>query len=299
MTTLKIIRKTTLVGSLANIMLAIMKIGAGVVSGSQALVADGVHSFSDLLTDLAVLVGAQFWTRPADDDHPYGHQRYETLTNVVIGAVLIVVALGIVGDSIARIGQGQGSSPSHLALLAAVLSIVTKEVLYRWTMKHAKQIRSSALSANAWHHRSDAFSSLPVLVSVLAANFVSNELYLDQIAAIVVAVMIIKSAVEIVWPSLTEILEQSAGEHVIEHIHELAAKHDDIREIHALRTRRIGGQIFVDFHLLVDAHLSIQAAHDISEGFNKEVLREVEEVSDVMIHIEPFNECESLTEWAK
>lgn len=169
--TVQVIRKATWIGSIANIILAVVKITIGKLTNSQALIADGVHSFSDLVTDAAILIGAKFWTAPADKEHPYGHGRFETLTNIFIGILLAFVGIGIGWESLHSISQEQHNSPSLLAFGAAVASIVVKEILYRWTVIQAKKVNSRALFANAWHHRSDALSSLPVAIAVIA-NYV-------------------------------------------------------------------------------------------------------------------------------
>ncbi|WP_439899327.1 cation diffusion facilitator family transporter [Photobacterium kishitanii] len=172
-TAVKLIQKVTWVGSIANIALAFIKITVGKLTGSQALIADGVHSFSDLVTDTAIIIGSRYWTAPADTEHPYGHGRFETLTNIFIGFILAIVGIGIGWDSLHSISTQSHSQPGILAFSAAVASIVVKEALYRWTAIQAKSINSRALYANAWHHRSDALSSLPVAIAVIAKLFFS------------------------------------------------------------------------------------------------------------------------------
>lgn len=207
---LKLIHKATWVGSIANVALALLKITVGKVTGSQALIADGVHSFSDLVTDTAILIGSRYWTAPADKEHPYGHGRFETLTNIFIGVILAIVGIGIGWDSINSIGNEAKTNPGMLAFGAAVASILVKEILYRWTVVQAKKINSRALHANAWHHRSDALSSLPVAIAVIANYFVPDLHYLDQVAALLVTAMILKAAFEILWPAIMEITEAEA-----------------------------------------------------------------------------------------
>ncbi|MDR9829421.1 MULTISPECIES: cation diffusion facilitator family transporter [Vibrio] len=288
MKTIEAIRKITLIGALVNIILAIVKIVVGSVSGSSALVADGVHSFSDLLTDAVVLFGAQYWIAPADAKHPYGHYRYETMCNLIIGTLLLFTAAGIAWDSIDRIGSSEAVAPSMWALVAALGSIGAKELLYRWTFRCANDVGSSALRANAWHHRSDALSSVPVVLSVIAAPFVPEYYYLDQIAALLVTAMILKGAVSIVLPSLQEITERSAGQEVIGRIQQHAAEHNDVKEVHAIRSRRAGNATFVDFHLLVQPDLTVREGHDIAKDFKLRLMKESNEMLDIIIHIEPY-----------
>ncbi|SMY35109.1 cation diffusion facilitator family transporter [Photobacterium andalusiense] len=285
----KLIQKVTWVGSIANIALAFIKITIGKLTGSQALIADGVHSFSDLVTDTAILIGSRYWTAPADKEHPYGHGRFETLTNIFIGFILAIVGIGIGWDSLHSISTQSHSQPGILAFSAAVLSIVVKEVLYRWTAIQAKSINSRALYANAWHHRSDALSSLPVAIAVITNYFFPTFHYLDQIAALIVTAMILKASFEILWPAILELTEAKADSDIEKQIQAYAAEDKDIKEVHAIRSRRTGSNILLDFHLLVDPEMSVEHAHNITENFKTHLLNELNEVVDIIIHIEPYN----------
>jgi len=284
-----LIRKATWVGSIANVALALLKITVGKITGSQALIADGVHSFSDLVTDTAILIGSRYWTAPADKEHPYGHGRFETLTNIFIGIILAIVGIGIGWDSINSIGNEAKTNPGMLAFGAAIASILVKEILYRWTVIQAKKINSRALHANAWHHRSDALSSLPVAIAVIANYFVPDLHYLDQVAALLVTAMILKAAFEILWPAIMEITEAEADSDIENKIQQYASENSDIREVHAIRSRRTGSSILLDFHLLVDPDMSVDKAHEITEDFKSHILKHLDEVIDVIIHIEPYN----------
>ncbi|MGF1759219.1 cation diffusion facilitator family transporter [Photobacterium sagamiensis] len=286
-TPVKLIQKATWVGAIANVALALLKITVGKLTGSQALIADGVHSFSDLVTDTAILIGSRYWTAPADKEHPYGHGRFETLTNIFIGVLLAIVGIGIGWNSIDSIGHESNTTPGMLAFWAAVASILVKEVLYRWTVIQSKKINSRALYANAWHHRSDALSSLPVAIAVIANYFVPDLHYLDQIAALLVTAMILKAAFEILWPAIVEITEAEADSEIEAKIQRYAKQERDIREVHAIRSRRTGSMILLDFHLLVDPEMSVEKAHTITENFKSHILKQIDEVVDVIIHIEP------------
>ncbi|PSU81542.1 cation diffusion facilitator family transporter [Photobacterium phosphoreum] len=288
-TAVKLIQKVTWVGSIANIALAFIKITIGKLTGSQALIADGVHSFSDLVTDTAILIGSRYWTAPADKEHPYGHGRFETLTNIFIGFILAIVGIGIGWDSLYSISSESHSEPGMLAFSAAVVSIVVKEVLYRWTAIQAKSINSRALYANAWHHRSDALSSLPVAIAVIVNYFFPTFHYLDQIAALIVTVMILKAAFDILWPAILELTEAKADSDIEKQIQAYAAEDKDIKEVHAIRSRRTGSTILLDFHLLVDPEMSVERAHNITEHFKTHLLNKLDEVVDIIIHIEPYN----------
>lgn len=285
---IKVIYRATWVGSIANVILAVLKITVGKITGSQALVADGVHSFSDLITDTAILIGSRYWTAPADKEHPYGHGRFETLTNIFIGVLLALVGIGLGWDAVSALGHEESTPPSMLAFWAAMASIIVKEVLYRWTIVQAKLIKSRSLHANAWHHRSDALSSLPVAVAVIANIFIPDLNYLDQVAALIVTAMILKAAFEILWPAINELTDAEADSELNDKILHYAEQDPDIREVHAIRNRRTGSSILLDFHMLVDPILNVETAHTISENFKSHLLKELDEVVDVIIHIEPY-----------
>ncbi|WP_046219944.1 cation diffusion facilitator family transporter [Photobacterium halotolerans] len=287
----KTIRTVTLVGAILNVFLAVVKIGVGKVAGSQALVADGVHSFSDLITDAVILFGSRYWMAPADSNHPYGHGKFETLANVFIGLMLALVGIGLGWDSIETLSDTAPPAPGMLAFYAAVAAIVMKEVLYRWTMQKAKHIQSGALRANAWHHRSDALSSVPVAVAVIANAIFPSLKYLDQIAALLVTGMILKAAFEIIWPALKELTDARGSEEVEKRLVQLADEDGDIREIHAIRSRQTGGSLLLDCHILVDPEMTIEHAHGISERFKMTIITQMDNVIDVVIHIEPYT-CE-------
>ncbi|PSW05134.1 cation diffusion facilitator family transporter [Photobacterium lipolyticum] len=293
-TPVKLIQRVTWIGAIANVALALLKITVGKLTGSQALIADGVHSFSDLVTDTAILIGSRYWTAPADKEHPYGHGRFETLTNIFIGVLLAIVGIGIGWNSIDSIGQESTTTPGMLAFWAAIASILVKEVLYRWTVIQSKKINSRALYANAWHHRSDALSSLPVAIAVSANYFVPDLYYLDQIAALLVTAMILKAAFEILWPAIVEITEAEADSEIEAKIQHYAKQDSDIREVHAIRSRRTGSIILLDFHLLVDPVMSVDKAHTITENFKSHILKQIDEVVDVIIHVEPYTCAERL-----
>ena len=291
---LKTIRKATWIGSIANIVLAIVKITVGKLTGSQALIADGVHSFSDLVTDAAILIGAKYWSAPPDKEHPYGHGRFETLTNIFIGFLLALVGIGIGWEAIHSLGQAPEKPAGILALIVALLSIAVKESLYRWTLTQAKQVKSRALHANAWHHRSDALSSLPVVIAVAIGAIFPHIHYLDQLAACIVMVMILKAAFDILWPAILELTDVEADQAIDNKIQEYASNNPQIKEVHAIRNRRTGSSILVDFHLLVDRTMNVEEAHTISENFKRYILEHMDEVTDVIIHIEPYTCAERI-----
>lgn len=279
------IRKVTLVGSVLDLLLAVAKLIIGFASHSQALIADGVHSLSDLATDAMVLIAAKHGSRDADESHPYGHGRIETLATVVLGIALVLVAIGIGWDAVRRLFAPEELwQPGIWALVVAGISVVSKEWVYHYTMRVAKRLRSDMLKANAWHSRTDAISSIVVMVGV--AGTMAGLPYLDAIAAVGVALMIAKIGWDLGWNSLHELVDTALEEQQVEAIREVIKTVDGVRATHMLRTRRSGGDALVDVHILVDPQLSVSEGHFVSETVEKRLLDEVPEVQDVLVHID-------------
>lgn len=280
------IRRITLIGSAVDLLLGIAKIFGGVYANSQALIADGVHSFSDLATDAIVLYAMKHSAREADEAHPYGHGRIETLATVLLGIALIAVAIGIALDAIDRLFHTERLlQPGTLALLIAVLSVVAKEVVYHYSMILARKYRSNLLKANAWHSRSDAISSVIVVVGVLGS--MAGLTYLDAIAAVGVALMIAKIGWDLSVHSLRELIDTGLDPDRVEAIRKTILGVDGVKSLHVLRTRRMGGDALVDVHIQVNPRLSVSEGHHISETVRGRVIKEVDEVTDVMVHIDP------------
>ncbi len=281
-------KRVTWIGMVANIMLSVFKFVAGLVGHSQAMVADAVHSFSDLSTDIAVLVGIKYWASPADEDHPYGHERIESIVTAFIALALFAVGLGIAYNGIVTAFEPDTKSPEAIALVAAFISIITKEWLYRWTVKKGKAIDSSSVVANAWHHRSDAMSSIPALVAVALAMAHPTLAFFDHVGAVVVAVFIIKVSFDILKPVVMELSDKGASRSQINAIDSLAMKIDGVKEVHSIRSRRVGKGYFVDLHVLVDGKMSVQDGHDIARSVKNELLDKGPKVLDVIVHLEPY-----------
>lgn len=278
--------RTAIVGALVNVMLSVVKIGTGVLGQSQALIADGIHSLSDLLSDLLVLLAGKHALQGPDSDHPYGHARYETVATLVLGFLLIAVAIGIAWDASLRLfSPAELLHPGPLALAAAILSILVKEWLYWWTLAKAKRVRSDLLRANAWHHRTDAISSVIVLVGI--AGTMAGLPYLDAIAAILVALMIAQIAWGLGWSAVSELVDAGLDPGRLEAIRETIRSVGGVRDIHMLRTRRHGGDASADVHVLVDPTLSVSEGHMISLLVEQRLKREVDEITDVTVHIDP------------
>ncbi|RKX26093.1 MAG: cation-efflux pump [Candidatus Zixiibacteriota bacterium] len=284
------VQKVTVWGLAANLALAAIKFVFGILGNSQALVADGVHSLSDSTTDIAVIVGARFWTQPADEEHPYGHGRIETMITFFIGVVLGTVGLLIAYRAIQTIGMDHRSAPGWIVFAAACISMVSKELMYRWTVLVGKRIKSSALMANAWHHRSDGLSSLPVAIAVLGTKIQPEWAFLDHIGAIIVAVLIIQAAWKISWPTLKQLADTAASEEERRKLIALARVVDGVKDVHALRTRHIGPGLQVDLHVLVDPNLSVSRGHNIAGIVKRKLLDDGPDVVNVLVHIEPYED---------
>jgi cation diffusion facilitator family transporter len=260
----KDIRFVTNLGIAANFVLSVVKVGVGFLAGSMALVADGIHSISDMTTDVAVLLGIYFGSKLPDDQHPYGHGRSETFAAGFIGAVLIVVGAAMIYRAAVDVAAGKYATPGFVVLFVALISVVVKEFLYRITKNIAIKSHSSALYANAWHHRSDALSSIAVVAGFVSLKF--GFKYGDQMAAAAVGLMIILVAVRIITDCLHELTESAVDSDTIEHIKNIINADSSIHEWHKLRTRTVGREVFLDLHILVDPDLSVAAAHQIAEN---------------------------------
>ena len=280
------VRKVTLVGAVVDLLLGVVKIVVGVAAGSQALVADGVHSLSDLATDFLVLFAAKHSHRAADAEHPYGHGRIETVATVALGAALIVVALGISYDAVRRILEPELlMNPGALALAVALISVLSKEAIYQYTARVARRLRSNMLHANAWHSRSDAISSIVVAIGVGGAML--GYPYLDAIAAVAVALMIAKIGWDLLWKSLQELIDTSLEDEVVDAIRKLIIGVHGVQALHMLRTRRSGADALIDVHILVDPVLSVSEGHQIGEQVRAGLIEQMEDISDVTVHIDP------------
>lgn len=279
-------RKTSVVGAIVNLILTIVKIIFGVIGQSTALVADGVHSLADLSTDLMVWFAAKYSNQPADKDHPYGHARIETAFTVGLGVVLIITAIGIVVDSGQRLlNPDTLLQPTPIVLLIAAISIVANEGLYHYTVRIARNINSNLLKANAWHHRSDAISSVVVLIGV--AGSLLGVPYLDAFAALGVAYMIGKIGWDQAWSSIRELVDTgmepktaAAVERIIENI-------EGVQSMHMLRSRRMGESYLVDMHIEVDERLSVSEGHKIAEYVRLKLIESNKNISSALIHIDP------------
>jgi cation diffusion facilitator family transporter len=277
----------TRVGVLSNILLVILKLMVGYMGRSQALIADGVHSFSDLFSDAVVYFGLKWGRKEADESHPYGHGRIETLSGLIVGLILFLVGVGIAYNSLEAIHGHAVSIPSALAIYVAGFSVVLKEALYWYTIAVGRRINSPVVIANAWHHRTDAMSSVAVLIGVTAAYF-NPEWYLaDSIAALVVSFFIFRVALALMSTAVKELVDTTPGPEVMSEMRSRASAIDGVHQIHDLTARRSGPHILVELHIVVDKHITVLEGHNIAERVEKVLIAEVSGVARVTTHIDP------------
>lgn len=281
-------RQVTWIGLALNLILFITKFILGFVGSSQAVIADAFHSLSDIATDIATLFGIKFWSTPPDECHPYGHKRIETIVTVVIGIALSIIALGIGYNALILMRKTNLKPPTKIAAFGAILSIILKEALYHWTLAVGTRIKSSVLIANAWHHRSDAISSIPVLITVTVAIFNPNFAFIDLVGALIVSLFILKVSWDIIRPAASELADSGASEYDREKIKSIVMEIDDVKATHAIRTRKLGTGLYVDLSVLVDGEITVQKGHHVSHEVKNRLLLKGPDILDVVVHIEPF-----------
>lgn len=288
-------KKVTLIGALVNILLGFIKIIGGVFFHSHALIADGIHSFSDLITDVMVLFASKYGSQDADDSHPYGHQRIETAATLFLSLILILAGTGIAWDSWIEIIQKSHTMPGWLALPIAIISILANEGLFHYTRRVGQRIQSDLIIANAWHHRSDAASSIVVFVGLLGS--LAGFVYLDALAAVVVGLMIVHMGWSYGWNSVRELVDTAVDPQMITTIEKLILRVDGVVKIHQLRTRSMGRDVFIDVHILVTPHISVSEGHFIAQHVHVALMDALEQVKDVTVHVDPEDDetcCPSL-----
>ena len=288
----KDIYRVTLVGSVVNVVLLLFKFAAGIIGHSAAMLADAVHSLSDFVTDVIVLVFIRISGKPQDKSHDYGHGKYETLAMTLIGVALLIVALGILNSGALKIklwleGE-QLEAPGTIALWAALLSVVLKEGVYRYSMIKARQLNSPAVEANAWHHRSDALSSIGTAVGIGGAIFLGQRwTVLDPIASVVVGIFIVKVSVSLLRRGIGDLLEQSLPDAVEEEILQMVAALPGLSKPHDLRTRRIGNHYAIELHILMDGNITLREAHDKASEVEETLKSHYGQETHVAVHVEP------------
>ncbi|MBR0188105.1 MAG: cation transporter [Prevotella sp.] len=288
----KEIYKVTMVGGAVNVVLLLFKFVAGIVGHSAAMIADAVHSLSDFVTDIIVLVFVRISGKPTDKSHEYGHGKYETLATTLIGLALLIVAVGIVYSALTKIiawaEGGTLEAPGMLALWAALLSIILKEAVFHYSMVEARKLKSQAVEANAWHHRSDALSSIGTAIGIGGAIFLGERwTVLDPMAGIIVGIFIIKVAIDLLRNGIGDLMEHSLPDEVESEILQLAGSIPGVTEPHDLHTRRIGNHYAIELHILMDDDISLREAHNKSEEVENILREHYGKETHISVHVEP------------
>lgn len=293
----KRIQKVTLIGSVVNLLLSVGKIAAGVLGRSAAMITDGIHSLSDLLSDIVVLVFVKISSKNVDHDHEYGHGKFETLATLIVSMLLLAVGAGFLASGVKTILAVMSGEmlpkPGYVALVAAIVSIVLKEWLYRYTVAEGKKVDSPVMIANAWHHRSDAFSSVASLLGIGGAIVLGEKwTLLDPLVSCVISIAIIVVAVKMAGPSLNELLDGSLPKDMEDDILRLASEVPEVRNVHNLKTRRNGSSIIIDAHVVVDPDMHVRQSHQIATSVEKALRKKYGSSTQISIHIEPDVDAE-------
>lgn len=280
-------RSVTIVGALVNIILILLKFFAGVLGSSQALIADAVHSVSDLFTDVVVLLGIGIGSKPPDDKHHFGHARIETLASTIVGIALIATALYIGIKASLNIYHHTEYHPTILALIIAGVSVVLKEVLFRYTVYSGRSIKNQLIIANAWHHRSDALSSVAVLIGIAGTQIKPSWHILDSFTALLVSFFIVKVGLDILRNALREFTDTAPQLEVISKIRQCTLNVNGVIDTHDLRVRTSGGFYQMEIHIVVDGHLTVVEGHRIAKAVESCLIEDIERLDSVIVHVDP------------
>lgn len=286
----KAANKVSFITVAGNLALSVVKLLAGIIAHSNAMISDAVHSASDVFSTFVVIIGIKLASKKPDKDHPYGHERLECVAAIILAVVLFITGLGIGMDALKNILQGNYSDmqvPGILALIAAIVSIVSKEGMYWYTRYYAKKYDSSALMADAWHHRSDAFSSIGALVGIGGARL--GFLIMDSIASLVIFVFIAKAAFDIFKDAMNKMVDHSCDEETEKQIYDCVMKNENVKGIDLLQTRIFGNKIYVDLEIQADGSCTLQEAHSIAETVHDDIERNFPKVKHIMVHVNPEN----------
>lgn len=275
--------KNTIIG---NILLAIIKLVIGVIARSKAMIADGVHSLSDIISSVAVIIGLKLASQPNDESHPYGHEKIEPIMSKLLAIILLITAIGIGYSGIKIIINGNYIQPGAIAIVGAVISIVVKEWMYRYTKSSAKKIGSTAMEADAWHHRSDALSSVGTLIGIVGARL--GFPVLDPLAAVIVSLLIIKASIEIYLQATNQLIDKSADEEIINKINELIINTNGVEKLDILKTRMHANLIYVDVEISINGKMTVEEGHMIAEEVHHKIENMGERVKHCMVHVNPY-----------
>lgn len=284
----KVANRVSIITIIVNLLLSVMKLLAGIIADSGAMISDAVHSASDVFSTFVVIIGIRLASKKPDKEHPYGHERMECVAAIILAMVLLMTGLGIGADAFRKIIRGDYGSlqiPGILAMVAAVISIVTKEAMYWYTRYHAKKIDSGALMADAWHHRSDAFSSIGALVGIAGARM--GYPVMDAIASLVIFLFIMKASFDIFKDAMDKMVDHSCDDETEKEIFDCVMKNQNVRGIDLLKTRKFGNKIYVDMEIQADGSITLQEAHDIAEAVHDEIEKTFPKVKHIMVHVNP------------
>lgn len=284
----RVANKVSFVTIIGNILLSVMKLIAGFIAHSNAMISDAIHSASDVFSTFVVIIGIKLASKKADKEHPYGHERLECVAAIVLSMVLFITGFGIGAAALKNITSGDYNNivvPGVLALVAAIVSIVSKEAMYWYTRYNAKRIDSSALMADAWHHRSDAFSSIGALIGIAGARL--GFPIMDSIASLIIFVFIIKAAYDIFKDAIDKMVDHACDDATVNKIRECVMKHDDVLGIDMLQTRIFGNKIYVDLEIETDGSYTLSKAHTIAETVHDDIEKSFPKVKHIMVHVNP------------
>lgn len=284
----RVANKVSFVTIIGNILLSVMKLIAGFIAHSNAMISDAIHSASDVFSTFVVIIGIKLASKKADKEHPYGHERLECVAAIVLSMVLFITGLGIGATALKNITSGDYNNiviPGILALVAAIVSIVSKEAMYWYTRYNAKKIDSSALMADAWHHRSDAFSSIGALIGIAGARL--GFPIMDSIASLIIFVFIIKAAYDIFKDAIDKMVDHACDDDTVNQIRECVMKHEDVLGIDMLQTRIFGNKIYVDLEIATDGSYTLSKAHTIAESVHDDIEKSFPKVKHIMVHVNP------------
>lgn len=284
----RVANKVSFVTIIGNILLSVMKLIAGFIAHSNAMISDAIHSASDVFSTFVVIIGIKLASKKADKEHPYGHERLECVAAIVLSMVLFITGLGIGATALKNITSGDYNNiavPGILALIAAIISIISKEAMYWYTRYNAKKIDSSALMADAWHHRSDAFSSIGALIGIAGARL--GFPIMDSIASLIIFVFIIKAAYDIFKDAIDKMVDHACDDDTVNQIRECVMKHEDVLGIDMLQTRIFGNKIYVDLEIATDGSYTLSKAHTIAESVHDDIEKSFPKVKHIMVHVNP------------
>ncbi len=289
----RVANKVSIVTIIGNVALSLVKLLAGIIAHSGAMISDAVHSASDVFSTFVVIIGIRLASKEPDKEHPYGHERMECVAAIILAVVLFITGLGIGADALRNILGGNYSNllvPGTLALIAAIVSIVSKEAMYWYTRHYAKKIDSGALMADAWHHRSDAFSSIGALIGIGGAML--GFPVMDSIASLVIFLFIAKAAVDIFKDAMDKMVDHSCDEETERQIYDCIMKNEDVKGIDLLQTRIFGNKIYVDAEISADGSFTLNEAHDIADAVHNEIEKNFPKVKHIMVHVNPASKEE-------